>query len=139
MSNGIKFTHDGGVVTITLKCSHIRDGTGTDTDSGLTEEEMILLANEQVRKATELSVGQIRGFTSFEAKVTTNDKGGGKSDENENEVTVDVDDDDVAVMVDGKEYKKYGRLIVSFVDTGAGVSKVIQLLTTASTTAALLL
>jgi signal transduction histidine kinase len=125
MSNGIKFTPPNGVVTITLKSS--QHGGGIVSDTPLTEEEIILEANEHARKAMEAL--QLHPDTllpsGLEKDVTIDDSGGRSADEKGvSDEQKEEEGEETIVTADGRKYKKYGRVVVCFRDTGAGISKV---------------
>jgi signal transduction histidine kinase len=129
VSNALKFTPPDGIVTISVSVSHVRDGDGAmENHKNLTVEEVVLVANSKAKASNNPSTGD----DEIRLKPV---KGGGSSelrdDADDKAAVVDEAIDDLNLhsvaqntAVDGKEHQQYGDLIVSFVDTGAGIAKV---------------
>jgi signal transduction histidine kinase len=113
MSNAIKFTPTCGTVTISLKLSHMDNPGEIESQKHMTEEEVILFANSQNWDSN---------YAGTEKDGLKPVKGGESAEQGRG--TNNTDAVENSTVVDGKRYKKYGTVIVSFVDTGAGISKV---------------
>lgn len=102
MSNAIKFTPPKGTVSISAKVSHNGcQGEGGDgIIEPLLEEEAILMASAEGGE----------GESSFSSSVKGDD--------------VDLNDTVTFTDEDGKTYKKSSTFILSFRDTGSGISQV---------------
>jgi signal transduction histidine kinase len=128
MSNAIKFTPPDGTVTISLRGSNIVNGKSKEDTEELSEEEIILLEkfhSQQDSSCDSPSAKEkesAKAGDSSEMREGADDTGAAADDDKESESDSPGAD---CIIVDGKEYVKYDIVIVSFVDTGAGISKVI--------------
>lgn len=138
MSNALKFTPSTGTVTIIIKESHVHFDNEVDNYHNLTDEEVVLVTNSQAKDSNQAFTQDIPQSSeeyknsdkspwphlhddSADSRGTVADT---VADETTNQNTKSRSDC-TSITVDGKEYKKYGQIIISFVDTGAGIAKVL--------------
>jgi signal transduction histidine kinase len=136
-SNGIKFTPRNGVVTVTVKCS--QHGGEGGSDAPLSEEEVILDSNEQARKAMkslqlepDILLPDVLNKEGKSGKV--GDDSGSCDEKQSSFAKNEKEVEDTIVTSDGRNFQKYGRVIVSFQDTGAGISQVCSFVITCACT-----
>ena len=117
MSNALKFAPPQGAVSIIVYDSHVN---GDESHQNLTNEEVVLLSNSATKQNVNdaYTSRDVMGSTESGPWVDAYNKKGVGDD------TKHHADDDNIVVIDDREYEKYGTVIISFVDTGAGIAKV---------------
>lgn len=120
MSNAIKFSAPHSTVTVTLRYSQI--GSSGATSAELTLEETILL-KESTRTTTPSPSKEELKMCGDGTASSADSFGGAEGEVKDVDMREKGAEEDI-VIVNGKECKKYGLIIVSFVDCGVGISKV---------------
>ena len=133
MSNALKFTPPHGTVTIALKASQLENADKMESDQSLTKEEAVLLPKYRAEAlppffaAGEGDVDLHSDSADFKKDVDVYRDVSAHEEDADTKKSEAHDESDHAT-VDGKEFKKFCICIASFVDTGAGISKVGQAL-----------
>jgi signal transduction histidine kinase len=145
MSNALKFTPPEGMVTVTVKVSYVLGPEEHGSEPAtLSEEEAILIVNSQFRDPTCAFKGDKIALKSVQGMKGSFDAHDGAEDQDKDGAVHQPEDDhesseasrskDLIVVVDGKKYQEHAKVIVSFVDTGAGISMVLPTLTSTTCT-----
>jgi len=117
MSNAIKFTPPRGTVTISVKSSRVGYERQEDSDlKNLSEEELILVTNSHDKSYADAKFGHCGESNSESVDDIVGDS----------KKVAGPEHDKSVLYVDGKRYKKYSSIIVSFLDTGVGICKADQ-------------
>lgn len=126
MSNALKFTPPHGTITISVKVSHnMGDDKPSDDYENLTDEEAILLVNSRSRHSSDaFANNSCKQFSPTNDEVTAKHMDAADYNEADNGKSDNGAKAEGPKVVDGKVYQTYGKVIVSFVDTGAGIAKV---------------
>lgn len=145
MSNAIKFSAPHSTITVTLRESHIGSPgmaeavTTAEGGDDLTLEETVLLQESNIGASAESPCQAITSSKSPRKEEELSMRGGGGArsansfDGVEGEARkADMwhgEAEDDFITVNGKKCEKFGLIIVSFVDSGVGVSKVCRVVT----------
>ena len=127
MSNAIKFTSLLGTVTTTMKSSRVGCGGEDDVATkNLSEEEVILMTSLHSQSGSRAeTIKSARGSGSGDFSCVADNGESSFMDGDPKSVNSrDSKNIEDTIHVDGNEYKMHSNLILSFLDTGAGISQV---------------